>query len=98
MDQLSESFSIKKGCSSRLSPLSPIFFFFLFNLFINDIFNNCDKYGISIGDKRCCGSLFADDTVLCVPTRFQLKKLLKFASMWARNNEMQIWHQLSVQV
>jgi len=32
---------------------------------------------------------FTDDIVLCAPTRSQLKKLLKFASKWARNNEMQ---------
>ena len=43
----------------------------------------------SIGDKRCCGGLFADDIVLCAPTRSQLKKLLKFANKWDRNNEMQ---------
>jgi len=61
----------------------------LFNLFINDIFNNYNKHGISIGDKRCCGGLFADNIVLCASTRSQLKKLLKFASKWARNNEMQ---------
>jgi len=43
-----------------------------------------------IGDKRCCGGLFTDGIVLCAPTRSQLKKLLlKFASKWARNNEMQ---------
>jgi len=61
----------------------------LFSLFINDIYNNCNIYGISVGDKRCCGGLFADDVVLCVSTRSQLKKLLMFASKWARNNEMQ---------
>jgi len=61
----------------------------LFNLFINEIFNNCDKYGISIGVKRCCGGLFADDIVLYAPTRSQLKKLLKLSSKWARSNEMQ---------
>jgi len=50
---------------------------FYFNLFINDIFNNCNEYGISIDDKRCCGGLFADDIVLCAPTRSQLKKIVK---------------------
>ena len=50
----------------------------------------CNKYDISIGNKRCCGGLFTDGIVLCAPTRSQLKKLLlKFASKWARNNEMQ---------
>jgi len=47
----------------------PSFQFFL-NLFINDIFNKCDKYGISIGNRRCCGGLFTDDIVLCAPTRY----------------------------
>jgi len=66
--KFSESFSIKKevrqGC-----PLSSI----LFNFFINDIFNKCDKYGFSIGDKRYCGGLFADDTTLCASTKSQFK-------------------------
>ena len=61
----------------KVIPLSPI----LFNLFINFIFNKCGKYGISIGNRQCFGGLS--------PTRFQFKKLLKFASKWARNNEMQ---------
>jgi len=82
--ELSESFNIKKGVRQGC-PLSSI----LFNLFINDIFNNCNKYDISVGDKRYCSGLFADDTVLCAPTRSQFKKLLKFSSKWARNNEMQ---------
>ena len=46
---------VRQGC-----PLSPI----LFNLFINIIFKCCDKYGINISGKRCCGGLFADDVVL----------------------------------
>ena len=41
--QLSKSFSIKKGVRQGC-PLTPI----LFNLFISNIFNNCNKYGISV--------------------------------------------------
>ena len=59
--QLSESFNVKKGVRQGY-PLSPI----LFNLFINDIFNNCNKYGISIGEKRCCGGLFLQMTLYYV--------------------------------
>jgi len=54
-------------------PLLPI----LFNLFINDIFRDCNRYGVSIGSSLCCGGLFADDIVLCTPTRGSLYKLLK---------------------
>ena len=32
-------------------PLSPI----LFNLFINDIFNDFSELGIPLGESRCCG-------------------------------------------
>jgi len=41
------------------------------------IFNKCDKYEISIGDKRYCGGLFANDIVLCAPTKSQIKKFFK---------------------
>jgi len=58
-------------------------------LFINDISNECDKYGISIGDKRRCGGLLADNIVLCAPTRSYLRKLLQLTNKWTRNNEMQ---------
>jgi len=86
MENLSELFSIKNGVRQGC-PLLPI----LFNLVINDIFNECDKYGFCISDKRCCGGLFADDIVLSAPTWSQFKKLLKLASRWAnyRKNEMQ---------
>jgi len=64
-----------------------VFSSILFNLFINDIFNEYDIYGISIGDKRCCGGLFADDIIIYAPIRSQFMKLLKFTSRWARNND-----------
>jgi len=53
-------------------PLSPI----LFNIFINNLFNNCDKYGVNISEKRCCGGLFADDVVLIAPSKPCLRILL----------------------
>ena len=37
----------------------------------------------------CCGGLFTNDIMLCVPTRSQLKKLLILASKYVRNNEIQ---------
>ena len=44
-----------QGC-----PLSLI----LFNLYIDDIFNDFSELGIPLGESRCCGGLFADDIVL----------------------------------
>jgi len=49
-DQYSESFNIMKGVRQGC-PLSPI----LFNLFINDIFNDFSELGIPLGESRCCG-------------------------------------------
>ena len=80
---LSDDFPIKRGVRQGC-PLSPI----LFNLFINDILNNCEKYGVRIGDKHCCGGLFADDIVLIAPSEKRLKKLLSRISNWASINEM----------
>jgi len=62
-DQYSESFNIMKGVRQGC-PLSPI----LFNLF-NDIFYDFSELGIPLGESRCCGGLFADDIVLCTPSR-----------------------------
>ncbi len=64
--------------------MSPI----LFNLFINDIFNDCDDFGVPINTSTSCGGLFADDIVLCAPSRVKLKKLLKKVNNWAKNNKM----------
>ena len=68
----SEEFSInqdaRQGCH-----LSPI----LFNLFINDVLDNYDKYGVYLDSQYCCGGLFADDVVLIDPSAKNLEKLLK---------------------
>jgi len=63
LDMLSYEFPINRGVRQDC-PLSPI----LFNLFINDILDGCDQYGVSIGNKRCCGGLFADDIALIAPS------------------------------
>jgi len=81
--QYSESFRIMKGVRQGC-PLSPI----LFNLFINDIFNDCQDYGVPLNGSYCCGGLFADDIVLCAPSRSNLKKLLKKVNNWAIYNKM----------
>jgi len=60
---LSNEFPIKRGVRQGC-PLSPI----LFNLFINDIRNECEKYGVNIVRKKCCGGLFAYDVVLIAPS------------------------------
>jgi len=56
---------VRQGC-----PLLPI----LFNLFINDIFNDFSELGIPLGESRCCGGLFADDIVFMRTVRTKLKK------------------------
>jgi len=60
----------------------------LFNLFINNILNNCDKCDDSIGNKKCCGGLFADDIVLIAPSERKMKALLRHVFCWANKNEM----------
>ena len=78
---LTLAFNIKKGVRQDC-PLSPI----LFNLFINDIFNDFSELGIPLGESRCCGGLFADDIVLCAPSRTKLKKMIKKVNEWAKFN------------
>ena len=57
-------------------------------MFINDILNDCEKYGVSIGRKKCCGGLFADDVVFIAPSAKNLEKLLKKVHKWDNLNEM----------
>ena len=84
-DQYLESFNIMKGVKQGYA-LSPI----LFNLFINDIFNDFSELGIPLSESKCCGGLFADDIVLCAPSRNKSKekKMLKMVNEWAKFNMM----------
>ena len=70
---------LRQGCL-----LSPI----LFNLFINVILNNCDKYGVSIGNKKCCGGIFADGIVLIASSERKMKALLRYVFCWANKNKI----------
>ena len=72
---------VRQGC-----PLSPI----LFDLFINDILQGCDQYGVDVNANglKCCGSLFADDIVLIAPSQMAMDHLLERVQAWALKNEM----------
>jgi len=80
---LSNEFPIHRGVRQGC-PLLPI----LFNLFINDILNNCDKYGVSIGNKKCCGGIFADGIVLIASSERKMKALLRYVFCWTNKNKI----------
>jgi len=80
---LSDEFIINRGIRQGC-PLSPI----LFSMFINDILNNCDKYGMNIGNKKMLLSLFEDDIVLIVLTETKMKILLRYVFNWANKSDM----------
>ena len=65
-----------------------LYLLFYSNLFINDVLDNCDKYGVYLDSQYCCGGLFADDIVLVAPSKQVLKKILNKVHEWAIKNEM----------
>ena len=69
---LSEKFSINRNVRQGY-PLSPI----LFNLFINDVLDNCDKYGVYLESQYCCDGLFVNNIVLVAPQKKILRKFWK---------------------
>jgi hypothetical protein len=86
--QLSEEFPIHRGVRQGC-PLSSI----LFNIFINNVLDNCNNYGVIIKTngnevKRYCGGLFADDIVLITLDKTKLKNLLNSVFNWSIKNEM----------
>jgi hypothetical protein len=90
-DDLSDPYTLGRGLRQGC-PLSPM----LFNVFINDILDDCKLYGASIPgineSRRLAGLLFADDLVLVANSVHFLREILKRVSRWADNWGMQLGH------
>lgn len=71
----------RQGC-----PMSPI----LFDVFINDLFEECREYGVEVAglERLVPGLLFADDAALLAGSVEDLRRMLDAAGNWAEVWEM----------
>ena len=84
-DGMTEPVPLKRGVRQGC-PLSPV----LFNVFINDILNDADAFGIPLGARRIPGLLFADDLVCLAPNRRKMRRMHAHLTTWLIGNEMSV--------
>lgn len=80
------SCGLRQGC-----PTSPI----LFNMFINDLMNGMEPYGVMVpglpvSDNKVSGLLFADDAVLLAPNKDSMRTILEMVHVWCIKWEMSV--------
>jgi exonuclease III len=80
-DEINLERGLRQGCNA--SPL-------LFDMFINDILQGCERFGVKVAGVRrtSTGLLFADDLALTCGSADDLRGALLSISRWAEFNEM----------
>jgi hypothetical protein len=72
---------VRQGC-----PTSPL----LFNIYIDDLFNEIQPIEVEGLDNGLKGLLFADDTVILAESKNDLELKLKIINRWMNENSMEI--------